>query len=70
MNKTATMNTTKTATKTATARLAILGRVTRCEVRRAGDWFVVDATVCTGGMVRSVYATAATLDAALTHAGC
>jgi DNA-binding transcriptional regulator YdaS (Cro superfamily) len=60
------MNTTKTAT----ARLATLGRVTRCEVRRAGDWYVVDAMVCRGGFMQSVHATAATLDAALKHVGC
>lgn len=59
-----------TMTDTATRRLATMGRVTRCEVRRAGDWFVVDATVCMGGFIRSVYATAATLDAALAHVGC
>lgn len=58
------------ATKIARTRLATLGRVTRCEVRRAGDWYVVDAMVCAGGFVRSVYATATTLDAALTHVGC
>jgi len=57
-------------TKTATARLSILGHVTRCEVRRAGDWYVVDAMICRGGFAQSVYATAATLDAALKHVGC
>ena len=61
---------TTTATKTAAARLANLGRVARCEVRRAGDWYVVDAMVCRGGFMQSVYATAATLDAALAHVGC
>lgn len=59
-----------TMTDTATRRLATMGRVTRCEVRRAGDWFVVDATVCTMGTVRSLYATASTMDAALSHLGC
>lgn len=56
----------------ALTRLSILGRVHRCEVRRAGDWYVIDAMICTGGMVRSVYATAATLDAATLDAalGC
>lgn len=60
----------KTLEKTALRRLSTLGRVTRCEVRRAGEWFVVDATVCTAGTVRSLYATASTLDAALAHLGC
>ena len=58
------------ATKTATARLATLGRVTACKGTLAGGWYVVDATVCAGGFVRGVYATAATLDAALAHLGC
>lgn len=57
------------ATKTATARLAKFGRVTRCTVTTAGGWYVVDATVCAGGSVRGVYATASTLDAALAHVG-
>jgi hypothetical protein len=55
---------------TATARLSALGRVVACKVTRAGDWYVVDATLCRGGFVSSAYATAATLDAALAHLGC
>lgn len=64
------MSRTDRDTKTAAARLARLGVVTRVEVRRAGSWFVVDAQVCRGGFASAVYATASTLDAALAHVGC
>lgn len=56
--------------KTATARLAKFGKVVRCEVRRAGSWWVVDATVALAGRVTCCHATAPTLDAALAHLGC
>jgi hypothetical protein len=58
------------ATKIARTRLATLGRVTRCEVRDAGGWYVVDAQVAQGGRVTECYACAPTLDGALKRLGC
>jgi hypothetical protein len=58
------------ATKTARARLATLGRVTRCEVRDAGGWYVVDAQVARCGRVTECHAVAPTLDGALNRLGC
>lgn len=58
-----------TATKEATIRLATLGSVTACAVRRSGDWWVVDAKVYVSGLMMVVFATAPTLDAALAHVG-
>mgnify|MGYP003403977825 FL=1 len=60
------MNTTKTAA----ARLASLGTVHACAVRRVGAWFEVDATVSRAGMVLRPYAVGPTLDAALATLGC
>lgn len=58
------------ATKIARTRLATLGRVTRCEVRDAGGWYVVDATVASGGRVTECHACAPTLDGACKRLGC
>lgn len=58
------------ATKIARTRLAALGRVTRCEVRDAGGWYVVDATVAAGGRVTECHACAPTLDSACKRLGC
>jgi hypothetical protein len=59
-----------TATETAAARLATLGRVVTLQIRDANGWVAVDAKVTRMGRTTSVYAIGPTLEAALDHAGC